>query len=44
MVGGFLTAAIGIVATGYPSFEEQVISFMAFGLSMMVAGLFSQRR
>ena len=43
MVGGFLALGIGIVADGYRSFKKQVILFMAFGLSMRVAGLLAHK-
>ncbi len=43
MVGGFLALGIGIVADGYRSFKKQVILFIAFGLSMGVAGLLARK-
>jgi hypothetical protein len=41
MVGGCLALATGIVADGYLNFKKQVIPFLAFGLPMGVAGVFS---
>jgi len=43
MVAGFLALGIGIVADGIRRFRKPVLPFIAFGLSMALAGLLAHR-